>query len=429
MAVDRLPRLSRRDFLRLAAVAGGALFVEGPEASREYPISSHPAGVNFAAVENGGINIVTPETFGKYLRGRLEDLNGELRENPLREAVDARINMHDRMFHQLTAPVGGPKGVKGALWERGLDFDLKNDGQGLGFTPNDLANLRTSDLLGRGDLLRKGNDGYSRGWAIVEAKEIDKALLAYVDGFLSLQGKDPFHPAVQEERRRLFERIAYDDLAIQPQNVDGKWWTIGPDFDTNETYLGYPLFGPQLENVARVSFRGGVEKPGNGREEEIFRGKDSGNPVLLAAVTDGQGLRVEVFSLANTPDLYNRGLEKVIGDQDSGDSNGSPCGVDGGRFVPVGGVVREVPRGEEYGPQQGIPTTESTPKPTPEPTLEPTPETPGENKRKCNQGIGNGPEGCDPGNSNNRNPSNDERGQTPGNHPPRSERGKGRGGK
>ena len=36
-------------------------------------------------------------------------------------------------------------------------------------------------------------------------------------------------------------------------------------------------------------------------------------------------------------------------------------------------------------------------------------------KRKCNQGVGNGPEGCDPGNSNHRNPSNDELGGTPGN--------------
>ena len=39
----------------------------------------------------------------------------------------------------------------------------------------------------------------------------------------------------------------------------------------------------------------------------------------------------------------------------------------------------------------------------------------GNNKQKCNQGVGNGPEGCDPGNSNNRNPSNDENGGTPGN--------------
>jgi hypothetical protein len=36
-------------------------------------------------------------------------------------------------------------------------------------------------------------------------------------------------------------------------------------------------------------------------------------------------------------------------------------------------------------------------------------------KHKCNQGVGNGPEGCDPGNSNHRHPSNDERGGTPGN--------------
>ena len=36
-------------------------------------------------------------------------------------------------------------------------------------------------------------------------------------------------------------------------------------------------------------------------------------------------------------------------------------------------------------------------------------------KDKCNQGVGNGPEGCDPGNSNNRHGSNDENGGTPGN--------------
>ena len=35
-------------------------------------------------------------------------------------------------------------------------------------------------------------------------------------------------------------------------------------------------------------------------------------------------------------------------------------------------------------------------------------------KDKCNQGVGNGPEGCDPGNSNHRHGSNDENGGTPG---------------
>ena len=36
-------------------------------------------------------------------------------------------------------------------------------------------------------------------------------------------------------------------------------------------------------------------------------------------------------------------------------------------------------------------------------------------KEKCNQGVGNGREGCDPGNSNHRHGSNDEDGGTPGN--------------
>jgi hypothetical protein len=39
----------------------------------------------------------------------------------------------------------------------------------------------------------------------------------------------------------------------------------------------------------------------------------------------------------------------------------------------------------------------------------------GDDRSRCNQGVGNGPESCDPGNSNHHNPSNDERGGTPGN--------------
>jgi hypothetical protein len=38
----------------------------------------------------------------------------------------------------------------------------------------------------------------------------------------------------------------------------------------------------------------------------------------------------------------------------------------------------------------------------------------GKEKEHCNQGVGNGPEGCDPGNSNHHNTSNDELGGTPG---------------
>lgn len=39
----------------------------------------------------------------------------------------------------------------------------------------------------------------------------------------------------------------------------------------------------------------------------------------------------------------------------------------------------------------------------------------GKPRGKCNQGVGNGPEGCDPGNSNHNHGSNDENGGTPGN--------------
>jgi hypothetical protein len=38
----------------------------------------------------------------------------------------------------------------------------------------------------------------------------------------------------------------------------------------------------------------------------------------------------------------------------------------------------------------------------------------GKPRGKCNQGVGNGPEGCDPGNSNHKHGSNDENGGTPG---------------
>ncbi len=38
----------------------------------------------------------------------------------------------------------------------------------------------------------------------------------------------------------------------------------------------------------------------------------------------------------------------------------------------------------------------------------------GGNNAGCNQGVGNGPEGCDPGNSNKRRPTNDEAGGIPG---------------
>ena len=43
---------------------------------------------------------------------------------------------------------------------------------------------------------------------------------------------------------------------------------------------------------------------------------------------------------------------------------------------------------------------------------------PGVKVGKCNQGVGNRAEGCDPGNSNHHNPTNDESGGTPGRKKP-----------
>jgi hypothetical protein len=56
---------------------------------------------------------------------------------------------------------------------------------------------------------------------------------------------------------------------------------------------------------------------------------------------------------------------------------------------------------------------EATPTDVPEVTPEATP------KQKCNQGIGEGAENCDPGNSNHNQPSNDEGGRKPGTAGPR----------
>ncbi|NIV33065.1 MAG: hypothetical protein GWN58_27550 [Anaerolineae bacterium] len=91
----------------------------------------------------------------------------------------------------------------------------------------------------------------------------------------------------------------------------------------------------------------------------------------------------------------------------------------------------EVPPAEV--PEQEAPNTPTEPDPTPaeipeqepkapendpgpDPTSTPQPEPKPKDKDKCNQGVGNGSEGCDPGNSNHNQPSNDEgEGDTPGN--------------
>ncbi len=101
------------------------------------------------------------------------------------------------------------------------------------------------------------------------------------------------------------------------------------------------------------------------------------------------------------------------------------------QIVPVvpGAIGTETPVPPTGTPLVPPPTGTVTPVPptaTPvPPTVIPT-ETPG--KQKCNQGVGNGNEGCDPGNSDHNQPSNDEGGGQPGNPGRGGGQDKGKGG-
>jgi hypothetical protein len=61
-----------------------------------------------------------------------------------------------------------------------------------------------------------------------------------------------------------------------------------------------------------------------------------------------------------------------------------------------------VPTGTPVPTETPEPTVTPTTPPSPTPTVEPT------EKPHCNQGVGNGPEGCSPGNSDHNQPPNDE---------------------
>lgn len=391
MLTEAKPGLTRREFLKFSGAALGGLAVPKVERLLAAEVSSHPAWFNTAAKEVRGLNIVTPKSFGKHFISRAKEI-----------ALKPEIRKRDRMFNQIATPVGDLK-------DRGLDFDLRNKDplkkdQGLGFKIKDLENLKTQKNIESklaDTFLQEGDDGRSRGWAIVEAGNLDKALLAYVDAHLELQGKDPSDPSVQEERKSLFEKKAYGDLAIRPKENDGKWWTIGENFSTSETYLGAPgVAGNQGETLGRVSFQENVEIPGNGIEEESFNRKDSRNPVLLTAVsevTNDKHLRIEAYSLANTPDPLNPKWEALLGDKDTFITNGSPTGIDGGRFVPKG-VKYEEPSDDDVDKDEikgEIPSSTPTPEPGPVPTPEPTPKP---KKEKGNNGHGNDGDKCDSSN-------------------------------
>lgn len=90
----------------------------------------------------------------------------------------------------------------------------------------------------------------------------------------------------------------------------------------------------------------------------------------------------------------------------------SPEGLTTFREISLPNVVTTVTVTETVTPiptETVIPTVPPNPTTTPEPTVTVSPtEPPTAMPEHCNQGLGNGPEGCDPGNSNHNQPSNDE---------------------
>jgi len=81
------------------------------------------------------------------------------------------------------------------------------------------------------------------------------------------------------------------------------------------------------------------------------------------------------------------------------------------KLVPLKLVPPEVGAPEVNAPEVGAPEVNAPEAGTPE-VGKPA-------RQNCNQGIGNGAEGCDPGNSMPHGGSNDEGGRTPGNRPPK----------
>ena len=117
--------------------------------------------------------------------------------------------------------------------------------------------------------------------------------------------------------------------------------------------------------------------------------------LLLVAIASGAGAAVE------------RTLEQRVTDLEARvDACGCPVDPAADLSLPAGlqtqAAGSTVAPGSTTTPPPVVEPTTAPAEPTAAPEPEPT------KKPHCNQGLGNGQEGCDPGNSNNTNPSNDE---------------------
>lgn len=295
--------------------------------------SDYPAWVNVLGDETTGINLVSVDRFKEYFLVRSLKV----------ESGNDEIQGLDRMFGQLSLPV---KNIR----DRSLNFDWRNDGQGLGFAVADLSVLRTfedmANVQGSGEeslspISRLGEDGHYRGWTVVEARDFEKVVLAYVDESLRLEGiKNPkSDPAIQNRRRALFERIIYGDLGVEEINSDDLWQTVNDKFKICETFTSKAKTrSKQPESGRGVLFDPDQEKENNDLEEEVTTKHDSDNDVLVVMVRTPDGfLRVEVYDLGNYPDPLNPDLNPSLEEDEDSRAHG-------GRFIPCGpGILTNIP--------------------------------------------------------------------------------------
>ncbi|MCX6816575.1 MAG: hypothetical protein NTZ93_01785 [Candidatus Beckwithbacteria bacterium] len=329
----------------------------------ERTLTDYLAFTNQLVDERTGESITASETFKAYFAER-EVLAGK----------GLTIVKFDRMFAQLFLPVKN-------FSDRNLNFDWNNGGQGLGFSSQDFPVLRTLNeaLSAQGDFFRQdAADHYQRAWLLTEARNADAAVLAQVDNWLKLNDLDPQSDSVQALRKQTFRRIIYGDLGVEAgDDGDNDWKTVNDRFAIAcSTYTkAASKRSSQPETSRRLSFNPDQEILNDGQENEGKTNLDSDDSVLVVSVVsaDGKTLRVEVYTLSNTPDELNQFQDQAeVAAVSASGYRWLPCGVSApaATFTPTSGQPQQPP---ENTPEISTPTPTPTNTGTPTPTI---PETP-----------------------------------------------------
>lgn len=266
------------------------------------PISEYPGLLNAAGDESTGESFTTVLQVQDYFNARAD--------------AEPKIQQLDRAFGQLSLSVNPDQFKQRQL---GLGWD----GYGLGFSSADLPKLNATEMIFQAD-----SDGYSRAWALTNAKGLEGMIYdGIVKFFTDVKKINPTNAQIQA----LFNQIIFGDFGIKAvDDGDGNPFTLNDHFTACQTYTGKAHTRlAQPEQARSVTFDPNVEITGNGVEEETVNRHDADNSVMVTMVTDGNTLWAEVFEAGNDPDPLNIGLDSF------GEKAGSrvswkrlvPCGV------------------------------------------------------------------------------------------------------